>query len=131
MDYSLPSSSVHGILQARILEWVAISLSRGSSQLKGQTRVSRKPGSPTFQADSLLSEPLRSCNTHGRLQKKNRAQGEHFAWAGRALAWCCFPNVLIHICGMALQYPMAMKGNCNCSVAFLSFFFFFFSFKDS
>ena len=32
MDYSLPSSPVHGILQARILEWVAISYSRGSSQ---------------------------------------------------------------------------------------------------
>ena len=30
-DYSLPGSSVHGILQARILEWVAISFSRGSS----------------------------------------------------------------------------------------------------
>ena len=32
MDYSLPGSSVHGILQARILEWVAIPFSRGSSQ---------------------------------------------------------------------------------------------------
>ena len=31
-DCSLPGSSVHGILQARILEWVAISFSRGSSQ---------------------------------------------------------------------------------------------------
>ena len=31
MDYSLPGSSVHGILQARILEWVAMSSSRGSS----------------------------------------------------------------------------------------------------
>ena len=30
MDYSLPGSSVHGILQARILEWVAIPFSRGS-----------------------------------------------------------------------------------------------------
>ena len=30
MDCSLPGSSVHGILQARILEWVAISFSRGS-----------------------------------------------------------------------------------------------------
>ena len=29
MDYSLPGSSVHGISQARILEWVAISFSRG------------------------------------------------------------------------------------------------------
>ena len=31
MDYRPPGSSVHGILQARILEWVAISFSRGSS----------------------------------------------------------------------------------------------------
>ena len=31
MDYSLPCSSIHGIFQARILEWVAISFSRGSS----------------------------------------------------------------------------------------------------
>ena len=40
MDYSLPGSSVHGILQARILEWVAISLSRGSSQSRTPTRIS-------------------------------------------------------------------------------------------
>ena len=33
MDYSSPVSSVHGILQARILELVAMSFSRGSSQL--------------------------------------------------------------------------------------------------
>ena len=32
MDSSPPGSSVHGILQARILEWAAISFSRGSSQ---------------------------------------------------------------------------------------------------
>ena len=31
MDYSSPGSSVHGILQVRILEWVVISFSRGSS----------------------------------------------------------------------------------------------------
>ena len=34
MDCSLPGSSVHGILQARILEWVAMPFSRGSSQPK-------------------------------------------------------------------------------------------------
>ena len=32
MDYSMPGSSVHGILQVRILEWVAVPFSRGSSQ---------------------------------------------------------------------------------------------------
>ena len=40
MDSSLPDSSVHGILQARILEWVAISFSRGSSQPRNRTWVS-------------------------------------------------------------------------------------------
>ena len=44
MDYT-----VHGILQARILEWVAFPFCRGSSQ----------PRSPTLQADSLLSESPR------------------------------------------------------------------------
>ena len=32
MDYSLPGSSIDGVLQARILEWVALPFSRGSSQ---------------------------------------------------------------------------------------------------
>ena len=41
MDCSLPSSSLHGILQARVLEWVAISFSRGSSRPRDQT-----PGLP-------------------------------------------------------------------------------------
>ena len=40
MDCSPPGSSVHGILQARILEWVAISFSRGSSQPRDRTQVS-------------------------------------------------------------------------------------------
>ena len=44
MDCSPPGSSVHGILQARILEWVAISFSRGSSQARDRTQVSRIAG---------------------------------------------------------------------------------------
>ena len=40
MDCNPPSSSVHGILQARILEWAAISFSRGSSRPRDRTRVS-------------------------------------------------------------------------------------------
>ena len=40
MDCSLLGSSVHGILQARILEWVAISFSRGSSQPRNWTLLS-------------------------------------------------------------------------------------------
>ena len=41
MDCSLPSSSIHGIFQATVLEWIAISFSRGSSQPRDQTQVSR------------------------------------------------------------------------------------------
>ena len=41
MDCSPPGSSVHGIFQARILEWVAMPFSRGLSQHRDQTRVSR------------------------------------------------------------------------------------------
>ena len=40
MDCRPPSSSVHGILQARILEWVAIPFSRGSFQPRDRTQVS-------------------------------------------------------------------------------------------
>ena len=53
MDCNPPSSSVHGIFQARILEWVAISFSRASSQ------PMIEPGSPALQADSLTAEPPR------------------------------------------------------------------------
>ena len=44
MDCSLPGSSIRGILQARVLEWVAISFSRRSSQPRDRTRVSHIAG---------------------------------------------------------------------------------------
>ena len=44
MDGSLPRSSIHGIFQAKVLEWVAISFSRGSSQPRDQTWVSHIVG---------------------------------------------------------------------------------------
>ena len=53
MDCSLPGSSVHGILQARILEWVAIAFSRGSFWPRDQILVF----CTALQADSLSSEP--------------------------------------------------------------------------
>ena len=44
MDCSLPGSSVHGIFQAMVLEWVAISFSRGSSRPRDRTQVFRIAG---------------------------------------------------------------------------------------
>ena len=52
MDYSLSGSSVPEILQARILEWVAISFSRGTLPAQGLNL-----GFPILQADALPSEP--------------------------------------------------------------------------
>ena len=51
INCNLPGSSVHGILQEKILEWIAIPSYRGFSRSRIQ------PKSPTLQADSLLSEP--------------------------------------------------------------------------
>ena len=56
MDCSPPGSSVHGILQARMLEWTAISFSRASSQPEDPTRILSFL-SPALQEDSLPAEP--------------------------------------------------------------------------
>ena len=62
MDYSPPGSSVHGVFQASILEWVAISYSRGSSSDPGIEAEAL--GSPALQEDSLPAEPPgKSSNT--------------------------------------------------------------------
>ena len=50
MDYRPPGSSVHGILQARILEWVVVPFSRGSSN------PGIEPRSSALQVDSLSAE---------------------------------------------------------------------------
>ena len=52
MDCSLSGSSIYGIFQARVLEWLPFP-SPGDLPNPGT-----EPGSPTLQADSLLSEPL-------------------------------------------------------------------------
>ena len=52
MDYSPPGSSVHGMLQARILEWVAIPFPKGSSRL-------RDSAAPTLAGRFFTSEPPR------------------------------------------------------------------------
>ena len=60
MDCSSPGSSIHGILQARILEWVAISFSRGSSWPRDRTQVSCIAG--RFFTDWDKGSPL-SCTS--------------------------------------------------------------------
>ena len=63
MDCSLSGSSIHGIFQARVLEWIAISFSRGSSQPKNRTRVSHIAGRRLHHRYSLIH----SKSSNGRL----------------------------------------------------------------
>ena len=93
VDCSPPVSSVHGILQARILEWVAIPFSRGSSQPRDQTWVSCTAGGlynlshqgspdPTDELDEveeikylvLLIVVLCTVESFGALYKKQKSQ---------------------------------------------------------
>ena len=69
LDCRLPGSSVHGISQARILEWVAISFSRGSSRLRDRTHISciagrffttEPTGKPILQVEDGLIQQLRA-----------------------------------------------------------------------
>ena len=67
MDCSLPGSSVHGIFQAKILEWVAIFYSRGSSQ-------------PWIEPSSLVSPALAGGLFITVLPGKNERGGYQFHW---------------------------------------------------
>ena len=68
MDCNLPASSVHGILQERTLEWVAISSSRGSSQSRDWTHIAWIVGG--FFTTEPLGKPTSPCtivmSPHGK-----------------------------------------------------------------
>ena len=101
LDCSLPGSSVHGILQARILDWVAVPSSRGSSQPRDQTWVSgiagrlltaEPPGKPCWCATIGRSGACEG-GARGRRRDRDRASAE---WEQS----CRSP-----LCGQALEWP--------------------------
>ena len=62
MDCSPPGSSIHGILQTKILEWVAMPSSRGSSRPRNQTRVSCSSSvADRFFTNELPGKPRETC----------------------------------------------------------------------
>ena len=92
MDHSPPGSSVHGIPQARILEWIVIHFSRGSSQL------GIKPKSPALQADSLPSKLQGSCPSLSPFICPNSCP----------LSQWCHPTIsspVTHFCACSLSFP--------------------------
>ena len=85
MDCSPPGSSVLGILQARILEWVAISFSRGSSRPRDQT---------------LVSCIVILLVTHKYQTQEHK---EHF------LPWDCFPLLETHAIWISEKTPVLFQ----------------------
>ena len=83
MDCSLPGSSVHGIFQARILEWVAISFSRGSSWPRNWTGVSCVPAGSEGKASACNVGDL------GLIPGLGRSSGEG---NGNPLQYSCLEN---------------------------------------
>ena len=76
MDCSLSGSSVHGIFQARVLEWIAVSFS-GDLPYPGI-----EPGSPAFQVDALLSEPPGKLPVHYYLPEFTKT---HVHWVSEGI----------------------------------------------
>ena len=68
MDYSLPGSSVHGILQARTLEWVAIPFSRGSSRPRDRNWISHTAG--RFLVVQAINTAYQQAKSHEFKQNK-------------------------------------------------------------
>ena len=78
-DYSLRGSSVHGIFQARVLKWVAISFSRGSPRPRDQTQVSHIVGKVVSLLFNMLSM-LVLAQTVKRLPTMWEAQVPSLGW---------------------------------------------------
>ena len=110
VDYSLPGSSVHGVLQARTLEWVAVPASRGSSWPRDRTCIlcvsctagglftTEPPGKPMLRvlwllsSHSLISDSLQPHELqYARLpcpSPSPRACSNSCPWN-----WWCYPTI--------------------------------------
>ena len=93
MDCSPPGSPVHGILQTRILEWVAVPFSRGSSQPRDQIHVSSIAGR------FLTPEPMK------------RTAQKHTGWDGwrRSVAQRSYPSPKVRGCDREYQAASAQE----------------------
>ena len=90
MNCSPPSSSVDGISQARILEWVAISFSRGSSQPRDWTRVSRIDEQIIYHWATREAQIKVNCNQFQLLAHSSHSSPSSSHWTDHC---ACVPGV--------------------------------------
>ena len=123
MDCSPPGSFVHGTFQARILEWVAISSSRGPSHSRDWIWVfcisciaGIKPESPALQADSLQPEPPRKpqqpISRHQPLLPRKPAQTCRPAGQQTARKYHLTMQARSYL-GSSWALPCPLAGQCN------------------
>ena len=124
IDCSLPGSSVHGLLQATVQEWVVISFSRGSSQPRDQTQVSciagglfttEPPGKPILCVPDLLPIPwflllssIRSSDSEPRDPSNLQKAGGFFlscSIPGAQSRWLILLLCHLTICSLPLHGP--------------------------
>ena len=106
MDCSPPGSSVHGILQVRMLEWVAMPFSRGSSQLRDQTHVF----CGSYTAGGFFyhwSTRDRTCHKHHRQFQS----GEEKLGSSGHLGDRCTPNPEITLLACSCRAPPLQGGD--------------------
>ena len=125
-ECSLPSSSVHGIFQARILSWVAVSSSRGPSQLRAQTWVSCTAGRfftvpwAVGEAPATLCKLIEYCINLGKslyiLLSRHTIRNSH----------CCAS----HVCLVSSNYFMSLTFEKNSLIYLLMFSVFIFSLRN-
>ena len=137
-DYSQPGSSVHGILHARILEWVAIPFSRGSSKSRDQTwvfcitsrffTIGEPPGSSNPLQYSCLGNPVErgawQATVHGVTKESDMALWLNNnskvtqsvtelpcgpGWSHHFAVRCSFSLALIYIHHIVLSWSLGFR----------------------
>ena len=106
MDCSLPGSSIHGIFQARVLEWVAISFSRGSSRPEDETCVSPIVGR-CFYRLSHQGSPILNKTEHTQNRASTPVTGR---WAGQIIAaWVTWQGPTLFFIFIFLKFYFIFK----------------------
>ena len=105
LDCSLPDSSVQGVPQARILEWIAISSSRGLSWSRGQTCISCFPAlAGEFFAIETPGKPLAWSKHEGLISTKCPVKLQHVMIL---FHWLHYLLIFATVYGLSLEKAMA------------------------
>ena len=120
MDCNLPGSSVHGIFQARLLEWGAISFSRGSSWPRDQIQVSCIAGrrftlwaTREAQCEAPILQFFKKSTNKIKGRRGSAREGEG---STNLIHFCCFlsiffngPNSVLVVCAAKFIWPLTKR----------------------